>query len=94
MNNNKYYFSIIYSLFIFIFFGTYEEDLLNEAKSGDIVQNLANIDLVRNLDFYQSILLFFPTIIWGIFLKLLTVIFSDDIFIINAIFNYFILFSF
>ena len=79
----EYYISFIYAIFVAIFFGTFESDLLNEAKSGDIVQYLYNIDYIRSIDFNQTILLNFPSVVWAVLLYTLTHIFSNDLFIIN-----------
>ena len=82
---NGYLISFIYALFIVLFLGTYEIDLTNEAKSGDIIQYLYNIEFVRNIDFFQAILYFFPSVLWGSFLYLIAQLFSSEILIVNFI---------
>jgi hypothetical protein len=82
----QYYISIIYAFFIVFFIGNYEaDDFFNSAKTGDVLNHLQNLDFARVLDFNSAVLLFFPSILWGIFLKTLTIFFENDLFIINII---------
>lgn len=82
----EYYFSLIYAFFIVFFLGSYESsDFFDDASTGDIIQHLYNLEVTRVLDFIPAVLKFFPSIIWGIFLKILTILFENDFFIINFI---------